>query len=345
MSLTFVFSFFLYIHLLLLLTTKQQTVAPGQDPGSLAEQFPITSWFTTTSSISSSLSSSLSSSDSSSPPSGSVSSPEESSFPALSVDDNRMNAINTGQFTLPRQSSPILTSITPSSYGIAVSCDPSTIPSSYYTQPENIHNSVAGGDPVDANNHSHVVNNDHNEEHKEVRRVKQNIASKAYRKRQRDRLGELEDTVAALTKQLEDAKLEVSKLKQSPMNCIVNVDFKSTADEGRNILQSIEGAMKDNSSDAHLQYLLHLFWSNMEILLMLFDKEAPKFSNPYLQMKRAMYGYGLVTKDTTMMRLIPAAPWWRTFSTNELGLTEHILAQIDNILFSFLPFLYSIITI
>eukprot|EP01113_Clastostelium_recurvatum_P015921 TRINITY_DN18_c3_g1_i1.p1 TRINITY_DN18_c3_g1~~TRINITY_DN18_c3_g1_i1.p1 ORF type:complete len:432 (+),score=104.33 TRINITY_DN18_c3_g1_i1:200-1495(+) len=166
------------------------------------------------------------------------------------------------------------------------------------------------------------------------RRTKQNQASQEYRKRKRKRMEDLEQKVQSLTAQLDEAKKELVRFQQMDLSEILKpgVPIQKAIEEGRSILLFIETALQEApSNESRLQYLLHLFWNNIELIIVHGQREIERFLDPFMQIKHGMFGFGITTRQSPSMRLIPSAPWWKEFCA-EIGVSQATLDQIDNIM-------------
>jgi len=151
---------------------------------------------------------------------------------------------------------------------------------------------------------------------KAQRRIRQNQATQEYRKRRRLHLDNLENTVSILTKQLEQAKQELSRFQNLDFTDLIlpNSDFLGTCEEGKTIVLYIRESLSKSQDDLHqLQHLLSLFWTNMELINMHLESQIDKMVNPFMQYTLSMFGFHVATPSTPVVRFIPSAPWWPEF--------------------------------
>eukprot|EP01113_Clastostelium_recurvatum_P010164 TRINITY_DN1499_c0_g1_i1.p1 TRINITY_DN1499_c0_g1~~TRINITY_DN1499_c0_g1_i1.p1 ORF type:complete len:462 (+),score=116.95 TRINITY_DN1499_c0_g1_i1:201-1388(+) len=173
---------------------------------------------------------------------------------------------------------------------------------------------------------------------KQQRRANQNLASREYRKRKRERLEELEDTVARLTKELERVSAENLKLRQVDISDLMSNNQRINASlvECRQILTNVCIALRDPTSDDKLVFFLRQFWANVERVQHAVTLEIDKLVNPASQAKLAMGGYGIVNFENPVMQSFPAASWWGTF-VQEARVTQEQLQSIQRIMTFMLP--------
>eukprot|EP01112_Ceratiomyxa_fruticulosa_P007343 TRINITY_DN189_c0_g1_i1.p1 TRINITY_DN189_c0_g1~~TRINITY_DN189_c0_g1_i1.p1 ORF type:complete len:441 (-),score=89.96 TRINITY_DN189_c0_g1_i1:195-1517(-) len=177
---------------------------------------------------------------------------------------------------------------------------------------------------------------------KKIRRSNQNLASREYRKRKRERLEELEEMVKNLTQQVNDLTAENAKLKARDIGDLLLFDAQHDSfveitkiiDDIRNTLAAGENNPNFNPSDTteldtSLLCMLQLFWFSIEKKQSFLVTEIDKMVNPALQAKLAVLGYSPSAQSTSLSRIF-SMRWFEDFK-KEMNLSPELLEQIAKI--------------
>eukprot|EP01113_Clastostelium_recurvatum_P013714 TRINITY_DN17331_c0_g1_i1.p1 TRINITY_DN17331_c0_g1~~TRINITY_DN17331_c0_g1_i1.p1 ORF type:complete len:166 (-),score=26.56 TRINITY_DN17331_c0_g1_i1:215-712(-) len=147
---------------------------------------------------------------------------------------------------------------------------------------------------------------------------------------------ELEQSVQALTKQLDDAKNELNRFREmDAVDLLMTSDyFKDACQEGQRIvffiMEAVTSYDEASCDEQRLRFLLHMFWSNMDLIADAASSQVEKLFHPRIQLLIiGALGLGPVTNDTPVLRFIPAAPWWDSYCTSQ-QLTREQISHIDN---------------